>query len=118
MGLLSSNGLRRAGPSPLLAATPPGHDALMKRVLVFAAVFVGLGILARRVGQEMRNIDWEARFEAMPDNAPPKWMFRNIAAIRENTDRILELLERDRPGSAGPSADERAPDQPKPELVE
>ncbi len=29
----------------------------------------------------------------MPDNAPPKWVFRNITAIRENTDRILELLE-------------------------
>ena len=29
----------------------------------------------------------------MPDNAPPKWMFRNITAIRENTDRILQLLE-------------------------
>jgi hypothetical protein len=28
----------------------------------------------------------------MPDNAPPKWMFRNISAIREDTERILELL--------------------------
>ena len=29
----------------------------------------------------------------MPDNAPPKWAFQNISAIRENTDRILELLD-------------------------
>jgi hypothetical protein len=29
----------------------------------------------------------------MPENAPPKWVFRNVTAIRENTDRILELLE-------------------------
>jgi hypothetical protein len=29
----------------------------------------------------------------MPENAPPKWIFRNISAIRENTDRILQLLE-------------------------
>ncbi len=29
----------------------------------------------------------------MPGNAPPKWMFRNITAIRDNTDRILQLLE-------------------------
>ena len=36
----------------------------------------------------MGNIDREKRFEAMPDNAPPKWVFRNITAIRENTDRI------------------------------
>ncbi len=34
--------------------------------------------------------------ERMPDTAPPKWMFRNIGAIRENTDRILELLEDNR----------------------
>lgn len=29
----------------------------------------------------------------MPENAPPKWMFRNISAIRENTEGILQLLE-------------------------
>ena len=29
----------------------------------------------------------------MPDNAPPKWMFNNISAIRTNTERIIELLE-------------------------
>ena len=84
---------------------------------MFAAVLVGLATIARRFGQEMQNIDWEKRFEAMPDNAPPKWVFRNITAIRENTDRILELLERDRSRSGGPAADERIPDQPKPELV-
>ena len=72
----------------------------MKKVLVFAALLVGLGVLARRFGPKMRNIDWEKKFEAMPDNAPPKWMFRNITAIRENTDRILELLESGRPGPA------------------
>ncbi len=65
----------------------------MKKVLVFAAVLAGLGVLARLFGPKMGNIDWEKRFEAMPDNAPPKWMFRNITAIRENTDRILELVE-------------------------
>ena len=30
----------------------------------------------------------------MPDNSPPKWMFRNIAAVRRNTDRFLDVLER------------------------
>ncbi len=57
------------------------------------AMLVGLGMLARRFGPKRGNIDREKRFEAMPDNSPPKWMFRNITAIRENTDRILELLE-------------------------
>jgi hypothetical protein len=72
----------------------------MKKVLVFAAVLAGLGVLARRFGPKMGTIDWEKRLEAMPDNAPPKWMFRNITTIRENTDRILELLE---PGRAEPA---------------
>ena len=69
---------------------------------MFAAVLVGLGVLARRFAMKMQNIDWEEKFEAMPDNAPPKWMFRNITAIRENTDRILDLLEPGRSGSAQP----------------
>jgi hypothetical protein len=71
----------------------------MKKALVFAAVFVGLGVLASRLGAKMQNIDWEETFERMPDNAPPKWMFRNITTIRENTDRLLEILE---PGRTGP----------------
>ena len=38
--------------------------------------------------------------ERMPDNAPPKWVFNNVSAIRENTERILEVLE-SRPTSSG-----------------
>ena len=37
-------------------------------------------------------VDWEQRIAAMPDNAPPKWMFNNVTAIRENTERILDLV--------------------------
>jgi hypothetical protein len=37
----------------------------------------------------------------MPENAPPKWTFRNISAIRENTDRILQLLESERTSAGG-----------------
>lgn len=69
----------------------------MKKALVGGALIVGLGLLAKRFGARM--------FENLPDDAPPKWMFRNIAAIRENTDRILEILDQDRrateDGSAG-----------------
>ena len=75
----------------------------MKKVLAIAAVLVGLGVLARRLGPKMPAIDWEKRLEAMPDNAPPKWMFRNITAIRENTDRILQLLESGQPEPARPA---------------
>ena len=69
---------------------------------MLAAVFVGLGVLASRLGAKMQNIDWEETFERMPDNAPPKWMFRNITTIRENTDRILEILEAGRSGPERP----------------
>jgi hypothetical protein len=41
--------------------------------------------------------------ERMPDNAPPKWMFHNITAIRDNTERILQLLEEERRSAAKPS---------------
>ncbi len=67
----------------------------MKKVLVAVALLIGLGVLAQRFGQKMSTIDWEERFDRMPDNAPPKWMFRNITTIRENTDRILEILDPD-----------------------
>jgi hypothetical protein len=30
--------------------------------------------------------------EAMPEDFPPRVMFDNVAAARENTDRILEML--------------------------
>jgi hypothetical protein len=76
----------------------------MKKVLAVAAVLAVLGVLARRFGPKMSAFDWEKRLEAMPDNAPPKWMFRNITAIRENTDRILQLLEsgQSEPGRQAP----------------
>lgn len=61
-------------------------------VLAAGATVAGLGALARHFGR-MPHTDWAKRIESMPDNAPPKWMFRNITAIRENTDRILQLLE-------------------------
>ena len=74
----------------------------MKKALVTVVLLVGLGVLLQRLGQKMSSIDWEERFDRMPDNAPPKWMFRNVAAIRENTDQILELLDPDRSRSGSP----------------
>ena len=68
----------------------------MKKGLLAVALVVAVVAVAKRFGPNMQNMDWEKRLERMPDNAPPKWMFRNITAIRENTDQILELLDRDR----------------------
>jgi hypothetical protein len=33
------------------------------------------------------------KIERMPEDAPSKWVYRNISAIRENTDQIRELLD-------------------------
>jgi len=66
----------------------------MKKLVIAAVVLLGIGFLAKRFGPKVANVDWEKRFESMPDNAPPKWMFRNISEIHDNTDRILELLDR------------------------
>jgi len=77
----------------------------MKKWLALIAFLVALGVLAKRFGPtKYMNTDWENLFERMPENAPPKWMFRNIRAIRENTDRILELVDQDRSGSPEPAS--------------
>jgi hypothetical protein len=76
----------------------------MKKALVLVAVLAGLAALGRLLGSRMQNIDWEKRIAALPDNAPPKWMFRNVTAIRENTERILRLLESERSGSTQPAS--------------
>ena len=68
----------------------------MKRILLVGAAAVGAGLCARRCARGHGGFDFEAMIERMPENAPPKWMFRNISAIRRNTERILELLESER----------------------
>ena len=83
----------------------------MKKALVYAAVLAGLSGLGRLLGSRVQNIDWEKRIAALPDNAPPKWMFRNVTAIRENTERILRLLESERPASAQPVSTPPPPEQ-------
>ncbi len=46
----------------------------------------------------------QAHMESMPEDFPPVVMFNNVAAIREDTDRILELLEADRSHAEDPDA--------------
>ncbi len=65
----------------------------MRRLVVAVVAIVGTVVPAKRFIPKFENIDWERRFAAMPDNAPPKWMFRNISEIHDNTQRILDLLE-------------------------
>ena len=68
----------------------------MKRLLVVGLTAMGAVACARRVARGCNGFDFEKLVERMPENAPPKWMFRNISAIRKNTERIVELLEADR----------------------
>jgi hypothetical protein len=74
----------------------------MKKLIIAVAVLVGIGYLAKRFAPKCGDVDWEQRFAAMPDNAPPKWMFRNISEIHDNTERILELLENQVEGGGEP----------------
>ena len=74
----------------------------MRRLLLAGAAAVGAGVCARHaVRGGCGDFSFEKMIERMPENAPRKWMFRNISAIRDNTERILELLETERtPASA------------------
>jgi hypothetical protein len=72
-----------------------------KRLLMSGAAVAGAALLAKRLASRSRGLDFGRLFERMPENAPPKLMFRNISAIRENTERILQLLESERT-TAGP----------------
>lgn len=68
----------------------------MGKALIAGAVVVGAVVLAKRHALSRDGFDIEKFVERMPDNAPPKWLFQNISAIRENTDRILEVLDSQR----------------------
>lgn len=77
----------------------------MKKLLIAGgAVAAGAFLVKQRMGGD--GFDFERMIERMPENAPPRWMFRNITAIRDNTERILELLEQEhRPAAPEPSRD-------------
>ena len=73
----------------------------MKRPLLIACGVAGVALCARRAARGHCGVDFERMIERMPDDAPPKWMYRNISAIRENTERILELIQAERTPAAG-----------------
>jgi hypothetical protein len=65
----------------------------MKKALIIVGALAGAALLARRFAPSCGQFNFEQMIERMPDDAPPKWMFRNISAIRTNTEQILELLK-------------------------
>ena len=79
----------------------------MRKVLIVGGALAGASFLTRRCASSFRGVDFERLVERMPENAPPKWMFSNIKAIRENTERIVQLLE----GERAPAAAEQSRDR-------
>jgi hypothetical protein len=71
-----------------------------KKLLIGGAAITGVALVAKRFASGSSGLDIGRLFERMPENAPPKLMFRNISAIRENTERILQLLESERTTAA------------------
>ena len=67
---------------------------MKKKIIIAIVVLVGIGLVVKRFAPGVGGVDWEKKFARMPDNAPPKWMFRNISEIHDTTDRIIELLEK------------------------
>lgn len=56
------------------------------------AAVAGLGLVALRLIGPKLSEHLDRMFDEAPDDFPPKWMYVNISAIRENTERILEAL--------------------------
>jgi hypothetical protein len=84
----------------------------MKKAYVIVATVAGAALLVRALRSGVGKTDIGERIAAMPDTSPPKWIYTNVTAIRANTDRILALLEEQRPASPG-----EPPPPPEPEAA-
>ncbi len=92
----------------------------MKKLAVFglvAGAVLAVVLLAKKSQSSRSPEEREARraekrremfqkmqkgMDAMPEDSPPVAMFNNVVATRENSERILELLEKDRSGTEEP----------------
>jgi hypothetical protein len=71
---------------------PPANRA--KKLLPLVLIAGGVAVAARKLGSQMEtSMNWAQMIERMPDDAPPKWMFNNITAIREEHERIVRQNE-------------------------
>lgn len=61
------------------------------KLLKIAGVLGGGMLIMRLVGPKLGE-RMDRMFAEAPEDFPPKWMYLNITAIRENTERILEAL--------------------------
>ena len=76
----------------------------MKKALVVTSIGAGvvaIAVAARKgasmcSSEESRTAMWDRmrqRMEEMPEDFPPRIMFDNVQTARENTERILAILE-------------------------
>ncbi len=76
------------------------------RRIVIGAVLTGAGVLILRglrpKLRERFRAAFGRMFEQMPDDSPPKRMMQSVEQIRQNTTRILELLEERKPATGAP----------------
>ena len=73
----------------------------MKAILTLAMIG-GLALLARRFGPRIRErclVACEHMLDEMPDSFPPKRMMISLDAIGAQNERVIELLEEQRPAS-------------------
>lgn len=71
----------------------------MKKAIVLALIMgvVGAVVIAMKKSEAPGSTMWDkmrANMEAMPEDFPPRVMFDNVAATRENTEEILRILEK------------------------
>lgn len=62
------------------------------QALGLLSVVAGAAYLVHRFAPEMGKA-CEHIFDRMPDQFPPKWMYLNITATREQNERMIQLLE-------------------------
>ena len=74
----------------------------MKKLVGFLLVGGAIVGLLMALRQKMAAADrteffakLQKKMEEMPEDFPPKVMFNNVAATRKNTERILELMEKE-----------------------
>lgn len=69
-------------------------NPLLAKILKVVAILGGGMLVLRLFGPKLSG-RMDRMMEEAPDDFPPKWMYLNITAIRENTERILETLDKD-----------------------
>lgn len=68
----------------------------MRRVVVFILMAVATALVVRRMADKVRPAMEERCSEMMnhmPDSSPPKRMMSDLKELKEQTERILGLLE-------------------------